>query len=159
MPDIPGAPPSPELAAGLSEASGEVVHVDECAQMEFYRDEVLDFWADEPGEKAKLAGQAVVMLWNPSERAGDSANEDTGFSSIGRTWIEPAYVWALYLLAIGGALLAGRRFVVLAFALLGYQTLAAMVFVGTPRYRAPWDFLLAVLAGVALVHLWERRRR
>jgi hypothetical protein len=33
-----------------------------------------------------------------------------------------------------------------------------MVFAGTPRYRSPWDFLLALLAGIALVRLWERRR-
>jgi hypothetical protein len=63
------------------------------------------------------------------------------------------------LLDLTGALVAGRRFVVLAAALLGYQTLAAMVFAGTPRYRAPWDFLLALLAGIAFVRLWEWRRR
>lgn len=159
VPDIPGAPPSPELAAGLSEAHGEVVRVDECAQMDFYRDEVVDFWADQPGEKAKLAGQAVVMLWNPAERAGDSADVNTGLAGLGRRWIEPAYMTAMLALALGGAFFAGRRFVVLAALLLGYQTLAAMVFAGTPRYRSPWDFLLALLAAVALVHLWERRRR
>jgi 4-amino-4-deoxy-L-arabinose transferase-like glycosyltransferase len=159
VPDIPGAPPSPELAAGLTESTGKLVRVDECAQMRFYQDEVLDFWADEPGEKAKLAGQAVVMLWNPAERAGDSADVNTGVAGIGRRWIEPAYMSAVMALALGGVLLAGRRFVVLAIALLGYQTLAAMVFAGTPRYRAPWDFLLTLLAAVALVRVWERRRR
>ena len=30
--------------------------------------------------------------------------------------------------------------------MLGYNTLAAMVFAGAARYRAPWDFLLAILA-------------
>ena len=159
VPELPGAPPSPELAAALALDRGRPFPVDECAQMELYRSEVTEFWREHPGEKAKLAGQATVMLWNPAEQAGESAKEDTGFSSFGRRWIEPAYVSALYLLALGGALVAGRRVVVLALALLGYQTLAAMVFAGTPRYRSPWDFLLALLAGIALVHLWERRQR
>ena len=45
--------------------------------------------------------------------------------------------------------------------MLGYNTLAAMVFAGTARYRAPWDFLLALLAAFALAAVWERygRRR
>jgi len=38
-----------------------------------------------------------------------------------------------------------------------------MVFAGTARYRAPWDFLLALLAAFALLWVWEwvqqRRRR
>jgi len=37
-----------------------------------------------------------------------------------------------------------------------------MVFAGTARYRAPWDFLLAILAAFALSRAWERiqeRRR
>lgn len=159
VPDIPGAPPSPELAAALALDRGRPFPVDECAQMELYRSEVTEFWREQPGEKARLAAQATGMLWNPTERAGESAKNDTGFSAVAREWIEPAFVVALYLLALAGALVAGRRVVVLAVGLLGYQTLAAMVFAGTPRYRAPWDFLLALLAGVALVHLWERRRR
>jgi len=158
VPELPGAPPSPELAAALALDRGRPFPVDECAQLELYRTEVTEFWREHPGEKAKLAAQATVMLWNPAEQAGESAKEDTGFSSVSRTWIEPAYVSVLYLLALGGLFLAGRRFTVLTLALLGYQTLAAMVFAGTPRYRSPWDFLLALLAGIALVRLWERRR-
>jgi hypothetical protein len=38
-----------------------------------------------------------------------------------------------------------------------------MVFAGTVRYRAPWDFLLALLAAFALERTWalyrERRGR
>jgi len=159
VPELPEAPPSPELAAALALDRGRPFPVDECAQMDLYRDEVVEFWREHPGEKAKLAGQATVMLWNPAEQAGESAKSDTGFSDFGRTWIEPAYVSLLYLFALGGALVAGRRFVVLAVALLGYQTLAAMVFAGTPRYRSPWDFLLALLAAVVLVAWSERRSR
>ena len=51
VPNLAGAPPSPELAADLTQA-GTPTTVDECAQMRLYRREVLDFWRDHPGEKA-----------------------------------------------------------------------------------------------------------
>ena len=51
-----------------------------------------------------------------------------------------------------------RRFVVLAVLLLGYNTVLAMVFAGTVRYRAPFDFLLAILAAAALVRAWDALR-
>jgi hypothetical protein len=45
--------------------------------------------------------------------------------------------------------------------LLSYNTVMAMVFAGTSRYRVPWDYLLAVLAAFALERGWawitERR--
>ena len=49
----------------------------------------------------------------------------------------------------------------LAALLLGFNTLMAMVFAGTVRYRAPWDFVLALLAAFALERAWEllRKRR
>ena len=62
----------------------------------------------------------------------------------------------LYALAVWGLFLAPRRFVVLAAPLLSYNTLLAMVFAGTVRYRAPWDFLLALLAAFALARLGSR---
>jgi hypothetical protein len=34
-----------------------------------------------------------------------------------------------------------------------------MVFAGSVRYRAPWDFLLALLAAFTLARLWEAARR
>jgi len=159
VPELPGAPPSPELAAALALDRGEPVPVDECAQMELYQGEVLEFWREQPGEKAKLAGQAATMLWNPFEQAGESARSDTGFSAVARSTIEPAYLSALYLLAFLGAAVAGRRIAVLVVALLAYQTVVAMIFVGTTRYRVPWDFLLALLAAAALRDLARRRRR
>jgi len=65
----------------------------------------------------------------------------------------------LYALALAGLFLAPRRFVALALLLEGYNTLAAVVFAGAVRYRAPWDFLLALLAAFALAAIWERARR
>ena len=159
VPDLPGVPPWPEKAAGISVAAAKAV--DECAQSSFYRDEVFDFWRDHPGEKARLAVQAVGMLWSPflSVTADDEAQQ--GASDVAQRTIEPAFVLLLYAFALWGAFLAPRRFVALAALLLGFNTLMAMVFAGTVRYRAPWDFVLALLAAFALERAWEllRKRR
>jgi 4-amino-4-deoxy-L-arabinose transferase-like glycosyltransferase len=159
VPDLPNVPPWPEKAAGISVAAAKAV--DECAQASFYRDQVVDFWRDHPGEKARLALQAVGMLWSPflSVTADDPGQR--GVSDLLQRTVEPAYVLLLYAFAVWGAFLAPRRFVVLAGLLLGFNTLAAMVFAGTVRYRAPWDFVLALLAAFALERAWEllRRRR
>ena len=156
VPDLPDVPPWPEKAAGISVAAAKAV--DECAQSSFYRDEVLDFWRDHPGEKARLAVQAVGMLWSPflSVTADDEAQQ--GASDVAQRTIEPAFVLLLYAFALWGAFLAPRRFVALAALLLGFNTLMAMVFAGTVRYRAPWDFVLAVLAAFALERAWSLLR-
>ena len=156
VPDLPGVPPWPEKAAGISLAAAKAV--DECAQASFYRDEVLDFWRDQPGEKARLAVQAVGMLWSPflSVAADDPAQQ--GLSDLLQRTVEPAFVLALYALALWGAFLAPRRFVALAALVLGFNTLTAMVFAGTVRYRAPWDFVLALLAAFALERAWALLR-
>ena len=159
VPDLPGVPPWPEKAAGISVAAAKAV--DECAQSSFYRDKVFDFWRDHPGEKARLAVQAVGMLWSPflSVTADDKAQQ--GASDVAQRTVEPAFVLLLYAFALWGAFLAPRRFVMLAALLLGFNTLMAMVFAGTVRYRAPWDFVLALLAAFALERAWEllRKRR
>jgi hypothetical protein len=159
VPELPGAPPWPELAADLTLA-GTPTSVDECAQMRLYRREVLDFWREHPGEKARLAFQATRMLWSPVPSESDESG--SGLARAARRTVEPAYVVALYLLAIVGVFLAPVRFVALALSLLAYNTLAAMVFAGTARYRVPWDFLLALLAAFTILAAWERygsRRR
>jgi hypothetical protein len=61
----------------------------------------------------------------------------------------------LYALALWGIFLVPRRFAALVLLLLAYNTAVAMVFAGTVRYRAPWDFLLALPAAFALCRLWE----
>ncbi|HET9242309.1 MAG TPA: glycosyltransferase family 39 protein [Gaiella sp.] len=159
VPDPPGVPPWPEQAAAISVAAARAV--DECAQASFYREEVVDFWRDEPGEKARLALQAVGMLWSPFLTVDADDEGQQGFADLLQRTVEPAFVLALYALAVWGAFLAPRRFVALTGLLLAYNTLAAMVFAGTVRYRAPWDFLLALLAAFALERAWgllqERR--
>jgi hypothetical protein len=65
----------------------------------------------------------------------------------------------LYALALVGLFLAPRRFVALVISFEAYNTLMAMLFAGTVRYRVPWDFLLALLAAFPLARAWERVRR
>ncbi len=155
VPELPGAPPWPELAADLTLA-GQPTTVDECAQMRMYREEVLDFWRDEPGEKALLALQATRMLWSPVPQESDESG--SGAARLARQTVEPAFVVALYVLALIGFFVGPAHFSALAATMLGYNTLAAMVFAGTARYRVPWDFLLAVLAAFALSAAWDRAR-
>lgn len=156
VPELPGAPPWPEYAADLTLA-GTPTSVDECAQMRLYRDEVIDFWREQPGEKALLALQATRMLWSPVPRESDESG--SGAARVARKTVEPAFVIGLYVLALIGFFVAPPHFVGLAAVMLAYNTVAAMVFAGTARYRTPWDFLLALLAAFALAALWERVRR
>jgi hypothetical protein len=155
VPELPGAPPWPELAADLTLA-GTPTSVDECAQMRLYREEVIDFWRDEPGEKALLAVQATRMLWSPVPRESDSSGSDA--VRVARRSVEPAFMIGLYVLAIVGFFVAPPHFVGLGATLLAYNTVAAMVFAGTVRYRTPWDFLIALLAAFALAAVWDRVR-
>ncbi len=154
VPEPPGRPPWPEKAADLTLA-GIPTEIDECRQQRYYRELVVDFWRENPDEKGRLAAQAVQMLWSPTFSV-DSDDAGRGrVAELGRDVVEPVFMVAVYLLAILGAVLAPRRFVALVFLLVGYNTLVAMAFAGTVRYRAPFDFLLAILAAVALVRGWE----
>jgi hypothetical protein len=159
VPPIPGAPPTPFEAAAAYRRTGHVMPTDECAQMRFYRRRALDFMRDQPGEKAKLAGVASRMLWQPSVtrtegRAGAGTRLDTA-----RTWVEPAYMIPLYALGLVGLAFIPRRLAWLTVVLLAYVTLTAMLFAGETRYRVPWDFLVAIAASAAAVQLASRVRR
>jgi 4-amino-4-deoxy-L-arabinose transferase-like glycosyltransferase len=154
VPELPGVPPWPERAAEISPAAARAV--DECSQIRFYRDEVLDFWREQPGEKTRLAAQAVRMLWSPTFSVEDDDEARGGLAEAGRQVAEPLYALVLYALALAGCFFVPRRFLALALLLLAYNTLAAMIFAGTVRYRVPFDFLLAVLAASALERAWAR---
>jgi len=97
------------------------------------------------------------MLWSPVPRESDESG--SGGARLARRTVEPAFVIGLYVLALIGFFVAPPHFAGLAAVLLAYNTLAAMVFAGTARYRTPWDFLLALLAAFALAAIWERVRR
>ena len=157
--DVPrptGAPYTPEEAQTLYQRDGRRVHVDECAQMRLYRNKVLVFWRDHPGEKAKLAGQAARMLWDPRALKTEGRAEAGGAVDTIRTWVQPLYMIPLYALGLLGLLLLPRRAAVLIVLLLAYQTLAAVAFAGVTRYRVPWDFALALSAAAALFWLADR---
>jgi 4-amino-4-deoxy-L-arabinose transferase-like glycosyltransferase len=160
VPEPPNGPPWPEYAADLTLA-GTPTEVDECEQQRYYRELVFDFWREEPGEKARLSAQAVRMLWSPTFSVDSDDSEQGRIAELGRDVVEPVYMVAVYLLAIAGAFLVPRRFLALVLLLEGYSTLAAIAFAGTVRYRAPFDFLLALLAAAAIVGGWQwlRERR
>ena len=160
VPPIAGAPPTPQDAGDVYRRTGRVIETNECAQMRFYRRRALDFIRDHPGEKAKLAGVAARMLWQPAVTRTEGRSGKGSFVDTARSWIEPAYMVALYAFGIVGAFFLPRRVAVLSVLLLGYVTLTAMVFAGETRYRVSWDFLIALAAAVGAMQLlsWARRR-
>jgi 4-amino-4-deoxy-L-arabinose transferase-like glycosyltransferase len=153
----PGRPITPQEARDYYLHGGRKIEVNECAQQSYYAHLVVKFWEHHPGEKGKLMVQATRLLWSPWVTA------DTGISSGGafhaaKHVLEPAYVIPLYVLAVVGLFFVPLPFRVLALIFIVYETLAAWVFAGTTRYRIPWDFVLALLAGAALARLPLRRR-
>lgn len=158
VPPLPGAPLNPDEAGDIYRNEGRIVDVDECEQMDLYRDEVVEFWREHPGEKGELAARALGMLWDPRVTQTDRGPGAGTWLESTRTWVGGAFFSALFLLALLGAPRLPRPLLVLTVSLLAYQTLMAMVFVGATRYRAPWDFLLAVPAAAALVALVRRFR-
>jgi Dolichyl-phosphate-mannose-protein mannosyltransferase len=154
--DPPGHPfPNPEEARDLYRQTGKKVHVNECANQSYYQDKAWRFVRDHPGEKAKLAAQAVRMEWDPRTTASAT---DSGRGAI-RSLAQPLYTSLLYALALIGIFVTARWFVGLALAVLAYQTVAAIVFVGATRYRIATDFLIALLAAGAIEWALTRWRR
>lgn len=134
---------------------------DECRQMRFFEHLAVKWVKQHPGDKARLAALSAQLLWQPSVfettgRPGAHTRLDAG-----RRIVEPAYMIALYVLAVAGLFVAPRAFSALVLLLLAYQTICAAFFVGATRYRVAWDFLLALLAAAALVRAadWLRARR
>jgi 4-amino-4-deoxy-L-arabinose transferase-like glycosyltransferase len=149
VPPLPDEPPTPEFAGAYYQAYGKVLPVDECARMRVYRHLVLDFWRDHPGEKARLAGQASGMLWDPQAIRTEGRAESGGAVDALRRWAQPAYSIPLFVLGLLGVWLLPGRLALLGVALLAYQTLVAVGFAGATRYRVPWDFLIALAAAAA----------
>jgi len=137
------------------------LYPDECAQMSFFEHRTFLFWRRHPGEKLKLMALSTKLLWQPSVFETSGRNGAGNQLDVGRSIVEPVYMWALYALAAVGLFLAPRAFVALALLLLGYQTAAALAFVGATRYRVAWDFLLVLLATATLARAaeWARARR
>jgi hypothetical protein len=125
--------------------------------MRFYEHLVREYWIHHPGGKARLAIQATGMLWSPTVRKEQpGVDSSSGGLSSYRKLAEALWAVPVFLLAALGLVFAGRSFRRLALIFIGYETAAAWVFAGTTRYRVAWDFVLALLAAVALERLWSR---
>src|SRR5919204_5045413 len=159
VPPIPGTPPTPQDAGAIYASTGRVVPTNEGAQMRYYRHLAFRFMEHHPGEKAKLAGVAARMLWQPAVTRTEGRRGAGTSLDVGRRVVEPAYMIVLYALGLVGLLYVPRRLAALALALLAYDTLTAMLFAGETRYRVPWDFLIALCAAAAVTRLARRRAR
>ena len=157
VPGIPGTPPTPQDAGAIYASTGRVVPTDECAQMRYYRHLAIRFVEHHPGEKAKLAGVAARMLWQPAVTRTEGRRGAGTSLDVGRRVVEPAFVIVLYALGLVGLFLVPRRLATLALALLAYDTLTAMLFAGETRYRVPWDFLVALCAAAAVERVLTRQ--
>jgi hypothetical protein len=145
--DPPGHPiPNPEEARDIYLLTGKKKHVDECANESYYQHKAWVYVRDHPAGKAKLAAQAVRMEWDPRTTASAT---DSGHGLV-RRLAQPLYTAFLYALGLIGLFVGPGRFVALALAVLAYQTVAAIVFVGATRYRVSTDFLIALLAAAAI---------
>jgi hypothetical protein len=147
--------PNPEEARVIYQQGRGKRRIDECANQSYYQHKAWVFVREHPGAKAKLAGLAMRMEWDPRTTASAT---DSGHGLL-RTWAQPLYTSLLYALALIGLLFVSRRFAALALLVLAYQTLAAVVFVGATRYRIPTDFLLALLAAAVFERLFGRHLR
>jgi len=162
------APPNrdtPEEAYGyLEKGRPDVayrVYPNECAAMSFYEHNAFQYLRHHPGDKLKLAALSEQLFWQPNvtETSGRPGAKTT--LDAGRRIVEPLYMWALFVLAAVGLFFVSRAFLVLALALLAYQSAFVAIFVGATRYRIAWDFLIALLATAALARLaqWVTERR
>jgi len=158
VPQPKSFPPTPQDVFDHWQRTGVILPYDECRQMTTFQHKVISFWVHHPGDKARLVPLDAQWLWQPSVvetrgRPGAGSWLDTV-----RSTAEPAFMVPLYILAAIGLFVVPRFFAALTVLVLGYQTLVAMLFVGETRYRVPWDFLIALLAAVALVEIVRRVR-
>jgi 4-amino-4-deoxy-L-arabinose transferase-like glycosyltransferase len=157
VPD-PNPRPLPASEAGeMFEREGIRIEVDECAQQSYYQDLVFEFWREHPGEKAKIAAEATRMMWDPRVDLREGRNDAGGALDIPRKWVQPAYTVPLFLLALAGLFVVAPALRALALIFVAYETVMAWIFVGTTRYRVPWDFVLALLAAAAIARWWPLR--
>ena len=158
VPQPKSFPPTPEFAADEWTENHRLIPIDECAQMRKFEHLTFVFWRNHPGEKAKLMGQAVELLWDPRSHETQGRSGKGTWRDTARHVGEPVYMVPIYLLAVAGLFFAPGGFSALAVLLLAYNTAAAMLFAGTTRYRVPFDFLLVLLASAAVDRFWSSSR-
>ncbi len=159
VPPLAGAPKyTPEYEWDFWRLDHRIVRVNECAQMTLYEHATFRFWRHHPGEKARLMAQATELLWDPRAHETQTRSGKGTWRDTARRVGEPIYMIPIYALAIAGLFFAPRGFAMLAVLLEAYNTIAAMLFAGTTRYRVAFDFLLVLLAAAAVERLWRRVR-
>ncbi len=159
VPQPSSFPPSPQDAATIYHETGHYPAVNECAQMRYFEHLSVKFMVHHPDEKAKLALQATQLLWDPRSHETQGRSGKGTWRDSARRIVEPVWAIPIMLLALAGLFLAvDKIFAVLAASLLLYNTIAAMIFAGTTRYRVPFDFLLVMLAGAAIDRLLSKSR-
>ena len=123
--------PRPSSPATYYKVDGKVRPWTSARRCGFYRHEVFEFWRDHPGEKARLAGQAAWMLWDPQAIRTEGRAESGGVVDTLREWVAAGVLDpALRARARSASVLLPRRLALLGVALLAYQTLAALGFAG-----------------------------
>jgi 4-amino-4-deoxy-L-arabinose transferase-like glycosyltransferase len=157
--DLPHRQKTPQEAGNEYRSTGRRIHVDECGAQSRYQHLVLEFWRHHPGAKVKLAWQATGMLWSPRVGLEEGRPSSGGLVDRARSDVEPLYMIPVYLLALAGLFLVAPAFRVLAVTFLAYETAMAWIFAGQTRYRVPWDFVLALLAGAAISRLPFSQKR
>ena len=150
-------PPSAQDQARIWHRRHVLVPVNECSQMHTFEHLTFTFWRNHPVEKAKLIVQATQLLWDPGVHETQGRQGRGTWQDTARSVVEPVYVIPLYVVAAIGLFFVPTVFAWLAGLLLAYNTAAAMLFAGTTRYRVPYDFLLALLAGGAIERLLRSR--
>lgn len=134
------------------------IYPNECVAMTFWEHKTEQFWERHPGAKAKLTLLSAKLLWQPNVLETTGRQGKGTQLDVGRRVVEPAYMWAIYALALVGLFLVPGWFAALALLIFGYQTLCAFAFVGATRYRIAWDFLVVLLATATLARIAERLR-
>ena len=146
----PGAPPSPRDAADRYAETGQIIDVDECAQMRYYRAKVLEFWRDAAGREGEARRPGGLDALAPE--VGPTRAPAAGAALAGslRSWVRARLdPRDRCVFAVVGDRTAAAAVSRLALRLLAYGTLMAMVFAGTMRY--------SVILGVPPLHCSPRR--
>ncbi|HWQ99436.1 MAG TPA: glycosyltransferase, partial [Candidatus Methylomirabilis sp.] len=116
----------------------------------------------------KLQALKVAGFWSPILQPGlkygaQWSFADSGWKVLAARWSLAGYVVALEVLALAGLVIARRRkslgVVVPVMIVFAVYTALHSVIAGYTKYRIPLDNLVAILAAVALVALWDRLRR
>jgi len=139
---------------GDVKAMPAVAGLDEVAWNEWFLDHAWQAMRDDPRRTLRLAGTKLARTWSPVLHADE-------YSSPWIRLIFGGWSVSFFGLALGGVVLLRCRPAVWIALLLpaAYVALLHSLFVGSVRYRVTATPTLAVLAGWAVIALWQRRRR